>query len=120
MHHSDVVAAREKHTTLTNALNALNGDVRNAADTLEKMHTGFGPKGEWKKLDGTCVEKVSGEWVKRFSSRAFHGLDWIARDSHICRYTYEVCFFGRATQKSNKDGSSNYLGWAYSSYDVRG
>jgi len=26
------------------------------------------------------------------------------------RYTYEFCFFGKATQKNNRDGSSNYLG----------
>lgn len=26
-------------------------------------------------------------------------------------YTYELCFFGRATQKSNKDHSSNHLGY---------
>ena len=27
------------------------------------------------------------------------------------RYTYELCFFGKATQKNNRDGSSNHLGW---------
>lgn len=25
-------------------------------------------------------------------------------------YTYELCFFGQARQKSNKDSSSNHLG----------
>ena len=29
-------------------------------------------------------------------------------------YTYELCFFGRATQKSNKDHSQNHLGWVWS------
>jgi protein kinase C substrate 80K-H len=26
-------------------------------------------------------------------------------------YTYELCLFGKATQKSNRDSSSNHLGW---------
>ncbi|CAD6578508.1 MAG: hypothetical protein TREMPRED_002209 [Tremellales sp. Tagirdzhanova-0007] len=81
-----VAAAREKHNTASNDLNRLNTEITSTADTLERMNTGFGPGAEWKKLDGTCVDKVSGD------------------------YTYELCFFGRATQKSNKDSSSNFLG----------
>lgn len=57
----DVAAAREKHNTFVNELNKLKNDIRSSSDTLERMHTGFGPEVEWKKLDGTCVEKVSGE-----------------------------------------------------------
>ena len=26
--------------------------------------TGFGPQGEWKKLDGLCLEKDTGEFVE--------------------------------------------------------
>ncbi|WWD22735.1 hypothetical protein CI109_107228 [Kwoniella shandongensis] len=81
-----VSAAREKHRNLANDLNKLNNDIRKTEDTLERMTLGYGPQMEWKKLDGTCIDKVSGD------------------------YTYELCFFGKATQKSNKDGSSNHMG----------
>jgi protein kinase C substrate 80K-H len=46
----------------------------------------FGPAGEWKKLDGTCLEHNAGE------------------------YTYEVCLFGEARQKPNKGGQTFSLG----------
>ncbi|EGO01447.1 hypothetical protein SERLA73DRAFT_85086, partial [Serpula lacrymans var. lacrymans S7.3] len=39
---------------------------------------GFGPQGEWKKLDGLCLSKDTGD------------------------YTYEVCLFDEARQKPNK------------------
>ncbi|GFZ44630.1 Alpha-glucosidase 2 subunit beta [Saitozyma sp. JCM 24511] len=82
-----VAAAKEAHRELSNQLNRLNNDVRSAQETWAKLSGNeFGRDGEWKKLDGTCVDKVSGD------------------------YTYEVCFFGRATQRSNKDSSSNFLG----------
>ncbi|KAG6333511.1 hypothetical protein ID866_5574 [Astraeus odoratus] len=47
---------------------------------------GFGVEGEWKKLDGLCLEKDTGE------------------------YTYEICLFDEARQKPNKGGSSYSLG----------
>ncbi|WWC57645.1 uncharacterized protein I303_100177 [Kwoniella dejecticola CBS 10117] len=81
-----VAAAREKHRNLSNELNKLNNAISDSEDTLQRMNTEFGPQAEWKKLDGTCVDKVSGD------------------------YTYEICFFGKTKQKSNKDGSSNYMG----------
>ncbi|KAH8113337.1 endoplasmic reticulum protein [Phellopilus nigrolimitatus] len=46
----------------------------------------YGPEGEWKKLDGLCLSKDTGD------------------------YTYEVCLFGEARQKPNKGGSSFSLG----------
>lgn len=58
---TDVAAAREKHSTLVNQLNSLRNDIRSSSDTLERLSTGFGTQAEWKKLDGTCVDKVSGE-----------------------------------------------------------
>ncbi|KAK8844712.1 hypothetical protein IAR55_006562 [Kwoniella newhampshirensis] len=81
-----VAAAREKHRNLSNELNKLNNDIRSTTETLERMTLGYGPQMEWKKLDGTCIDEVSGD------------------------YTYELCFFGKATQRSNKDGASNHLG----------
>ncbi|WVW81324.1 hypothetical protein I302_103315 [Kwoniella bestiolae CBS 10118] len=81
-----VAAAREKHRNLSNELNKLNNAITNTENTLEKMDKEYGPQAEWKKLDGVCVDKVSGD------------------------YTYELCFFGKATQKSNKDGATNHMG----------
>ncbi|KAG0700078.1 glucosidase II beta subunit-like-domain-containing protein, partial [Suillus ampliporus] len=46
----------------------------------------FGPEGEWKKLDGLCLTKDTGE------------------------YTYEVCLFDEARQKPNSGGSGVSLG----------
>ena len=85
-------------------LNGLNNDIRSGSDTLERMNTGFGPDAEWKKLDGTCVDKISGECVDVDADVRCFVLMGIS-------YTYEVCFFGRTTQKSNKDSSSNNLGY---------
>jgi protein kinase C substrate 80K-H len=47
---------------------------------------GFGPEGEWKKLDGMCLSKDTGE------------------------YTYEVCLFDEAKQIPNSGGSGFSLG----------
>ncbi|KAG1753222.1 glucosidase II beta subunit-like-domain-containing protein [Suillus lakei] len=47
---------------------------------------GFGSEGEWKKLDGMCLSKDTGE------------------------YTYEVCLFDEARQIPNSGGSSFSLG----------
>ncbi|KIY48740.1 hypothetical protein FISHEDRAFT_42747 [Fistulina hepatica ATCC 64428] len=57
-------------------------------EELEKLFAvdGFGSDGAWKKLDGTCIEKDTGD------------------------YTYELCFFSQTKQKPNKGGSSFNLG----------
>ncbi|WVO16024.1 hypothetical protein L204_103689 [Cryptococcus depauperatus] len=81
-----VAAAREKHRVLENELIKLQNTVRSTEDTLSKMNKHYGSQNEWKKLDGSCIESVIGD------------------------YTYELCFFGKVRQKSNKDGSSNDLG----------
>ncbi|KAF4616007.1 hypothetical protein D9613_011454 [Agrocybe pediades] len=47
---------------------------------------GFGAKGEWKKLDGSCFEKDTGD------------------------YTYEVCMFKEIKQKPNNGGQTFSLG----------
>lgn len=79
----------------------LHNEIRKNTESLDKMNSGYGPDAEWKKLDGTCIDKVHGEWV-------FHLF--IDKSIADFSYTYELCFFGRATQKSNKDSSSNFLG----------
>lgn len=57
----DVSAARDRHQTLIKELNHLNSDIRRSEESLNKMGKGFGPDAEWKKLDGTCIDKVHGE-----------------------------------------------------------
>ena len=63
-------------------------DLKRAEEDLEKLFDPkwYGKEGEWRKLKDTCLSKDTGE------------------------YTYSVCLFGGATQKSNRDGASNSLG----------
>jgi len=39
----------------------LHNDIRKNTEALDKMSKGYGPDAEWKKLDGTCIDKVHGE-----------------------------------------------------------
>jgi protein kinase C substrate 80K-H len=39
----------------------LHNDIRKNTETLDKMSKEYGPDAEWKKLDGTCIDKVHGE-----------------------------------------------------------
>lgn len=83
---TETSAARLALNSASSSLSSTETSLRQAQNSLSDLATKFGPKGEWKKLDGTCVEKNLGE------------------------YTYELCFFGGATQKSNKGGGNNSLG----------
>ncbi|KAF8632015.1 hypothetical protein AX17_004958 [Amanita inopinata Kibby_2008] len=79
------------HRALTDAENQLShlaDDKQSTEEKLSKLSDPhhFGVEGEWKKLDGTCLETTSGE------------------------YTYEVCLFGEARQKPMNGGSTNSLG----------
>jgi hypothetical protein len=59
---SDTAAARQKHTDAQNDLNRLKMDITSTEGTLNKLQgLEYGREGEWKKLEGTCVEKISGE-----------------------------------------------------------
>ncbi|CAE6424202.1 unnamed protein product [Rhizoctonia solani] len=82
------VKARNAHNSAADALRKSERELKDSEDALAKLETGghFGKDGEWKKLDGVCLEKDTGE------------------------YTYSVCLFGSATQKSNKDHGSHSLG----------
>jgi protein kinase C substrate 80K-H len=83
------VKARNAHNSAADALRKSERELKDSEDALAKLETGghFGKDGEWKKLDGVCLEKDTGE------------------------YTYSVCLFGSATQKSNKDHGSHSLGY---------
>ncbi|GHJ89304.1 hypothetical protein NliqN6_5706 [Naganishia liquefaciens] len=81
-----VIEARKKFNDLSNTLNSVRRDLTNTQDALTKLDSDFGPEGEWKKLENTCIDREQGD------------------------YTYTLCFFGRVTQKSNKDGNTHHLG----------
>ncbi|KAG7445989.1 uncharacterized protein BT62DRAFT_949940 [Guyanagaster necrorhizus] len=80
--------ARQVFTDAENTLKKIRKDKENAEKDFSELFdpAGFGTEGEWKKLDGTCLEKDTGD------------------------YTYEVCLFGTAKQKPNKGGSTFNLG----------
>ncbi|KAF8556298.1 hypothetical protein OG21DRAFT_1596536 [Imleria badia] len=80
--------ARQAFSDAEHSLKLTREEERTAHDDLSDLFNpdGFGPEGEWKKLDGLCLEKDVGD------------------------YTYEVCLFGEARQKPNKGGSTFSLG----------
>lgn len=65
-------------------------DLKNAGKKLENeraaLDKDWGADWAWKKLDGECIEKDTGE------------------------YTYELCWFKSAKQKSNKGGMTTNMG----------
>ncbi|KAF8626905.1 hypothetical protein AX15_004634 [Amanita polypyramis BW_CC] len=85
---TDSSRAHQALTRAENGLTTLKNDKQSAEDQLSKLFDlqHFGAKGEWKNLDGTCMETVTGD------------------------YTYEVCLFGEARQKSLNGGSTFSLG----------
>ncbi|KAJ8456395.1 hypothetical protein ONZ45_g18736 [Pleurotus djamor] len=85
---ADSARARQALTDAENKLNDIKRVSERAEDDIKDIFDveGFGAEGEWKKLDGTCIEKDTGE------------------------YTYEVCLFGEAKQKPNRGGSTFSLG----------
>lgn len=62
---ADSSRARQVLTDAENELENLKSDKERAEnDALEIFDVhGFGAEGEWKKLDGTCLEKDTGECV---------------------------------------------------------
>ncbi|KAI0346969.1 hypothetical protein BDW22DRAFT_1351294 [Trametopsis cervina] len=73
--------AESKLRTATSSKDKVAEDISRLSDPKW-----FGREGEFKKLDGTCLEKNTGD------------------------YTYEVCLFGEAKQKPNHGGSTFSLG----------
>ncbi|KAF8991254.1 hypothetical protein BDZ89DRAFT_1192522 [Hymenopellis radicata] len=80
-----------------NSLRKVEKEKQTAEEDLQKISDSitFGPQGEWKKLDGTCLEKDLGD------------------------YTYEVCLFGASKQKPKKGGTTSTLG-EWSLHELRG
>jgi hypothetical protein len=62
---ADSSKARQLLTDAERVLESLVSDKEKADnDALEIFNVhGFGTEGEWKKLDGTCLEKNDGEYV---------------------------------------------------------
>ncbi|KAI5480797.1 glycoside hydrolase family 31 protein [Pseudohyphozyma bogoriensis] len=79
----ELTRARAAHSTLVEEIKKATNRREDAEKALERD---WGRDWEWKKLDGTCVENNLGE------------------------YTYSVCFFGEATQKSNNNNARTSLG----------
>ncbi|CEQ39441.1 SPOSA6832_00983 [Sporobolomyces salmonicolor] len=79
----ELARARTAHSQVLDEIRSAEHKLETAQGGLEKD---WGRDWEWKKLDGTCVEQDTGE------------------------YTYSVCFFGEATQKSNNNGGRTSLG----------
>ncbi|KAJ7265858.1 glucosidase II beta subunit-like-domain-containing protein [Mycena haematopus] len=80
--------ARQAFNDAEAALKRVKDQKKTAEEDLDEIFNvhGFGPEGEWKKLDGTCLNLDTGE------------------------YTYEVCMFEDAKQKPNKGGTTFNLG----------
>ncbi|KAF9242918.1 glucosidase II beta subunit-like-domain-containing protein [Melanogaster broomeanus] len=80
--------ARQAFSDAEHSLKLAIEEQRTAREDLSDLFSpeAFGPEGEWKKLDGLCLEKNTGD------------------------YTYEVCLFEEARQKPNKGGTTFSLG----------
>ncbi|GAA5925833.1 uncharacterized protein JCM15063_005135 [Sporobolomyces koalae] len=79
----ELARARTEHADLVDRISKKERSLEDEKTALSKD---WGRDWEWKKLEGTCVEQDSGE------------------------YTYSVCFFGEANQKSNNNGARTSLG----------
>ncbi|CAA7269005.1 unnamed protein product [Cyclocybe aegerita] len=85
---ADSTRARQAFHDAERALGQLKSDKSNKEKDANEIFSieGFGAEGEWKKLDGTCIEKDEGEYI------------------------YEVCFFQEVKQKPKNGGSTFSLG----------
>lgn len=79
----DVVRAR---STYQEAERSLRDSESKLSDAQAGLKKDWGADWAWKKLDGECIEKDTGEYV------------------------YELCFFDRASQRSTKGHGTTTLG----------
>lgn len=80
---ASVTAARRQLNDASNHLNELENDLAHKQEDVGVDASRWGPESEWRALKDVCIEKDMGE------------------------YTYEVCFFGQATQKANRGHGGN-------------
>ncbi|KAH9978251.1 glucosidase II beta subunit-like-domain-containing protein [Lactifluus volemus] len=85
---SQATKARERLNDAERTLNAAEEQLEKSRKELADLFdpAGYGPEGEWKKLQNTCLTKDSGEYV------------------------YEVCLFEEAIQRPSYGGSTFSLG----------
>jgi protein kinase C substrate 80K-H len=82
----NVTTARTNHRAAEKSLQDVKRKLEQKQGEAEIRPEKWGRQGEFKALDGTCIDKNMGE------------------------YTYEFCFFGRATQKPNRGRGDVTLG----------
>lgn len=77
---ADSTRARQAFTEAHSALERLKTDKTDAEGDIKEIFNihGFGREGEWKKLDGQCVQTDSGECVPLISS--CHQVGWAYLD----------------------------------------
>ncbi|CAO1613701.1 unnamed protein product [Parajaminaea phylloscopi] len=78
-----VTAARKAFVDAEAHARTISSQLSTKRSQLDMVPEKWGLEGEWKPLDGKCIERNMGE------------------------YTYEYCFFGGTMQKPNKPGGSN-------------
>jgi protein kinase C substrate 80K-H len=85
---ADSSRARQAFNNAENALKKLENEKKVAEKDISKIFDveSFGTEGEWKKLDGTCLEYDDGEYI------------------------YETCLFKEAKQKPKNGGTTYSLG----------
>lgn len=88
---ADASRARQAFTDAENELRKLRDEKKNTEEDISEIFDveGFGADGEWKKLDGTCLEYDTGEYI------------------------YEACLFNEAKQKPKNGGMTYSLGWVF-------
>nr|CDI57162.1 related to alpha glucosidase II beta subunit [Melanopsichium pennsylvanicum 4] len=82
----NVSSARRAHTDATNHLSRTSNDLVTRKSKLAQFSSRYGRQAEFKALENKCFSKDMGE------------------------YTYEYCFYGRATQIPNNGGAQISLG----------
>lgn len=82
----NVSSARRAHSDAASHLSRISNDLATRKHKLSEFSTRYGRSAEFKALENKCISKDMGE------------------------YTYEYCFFGRATQIPNNGGAQISLG----------
>ncbi|CCF48465.1 uncharacterized protein UHO2_07019 [Ustilago hordei] len=81
-----ITSARLAHSNAAAQLSRITNELGSCREKLSQFSTRYGRSAEFKALENKCISKDTGE------------------------YTYEYCFFGRATQIPNNGGAHISLG----------